>query len=50
MTPEMFAQTANEIVSILMFLAATALATVFVHVVGSRRDKVRADRQKRIGQ
>ena len=44
MTPEMWDQTINELLSILAFLVVVTLITL----VGSRRDKVRADRQKRM--
>jgi len=44
MTPAMWDQTINELLSILAFLVVVTICTL----VGLRRDKVRADRQKRV--
>jgi len=44
MTPEMWDQTINELLSILAFLVVVTIATLVL----LRRDKVRADRQKRM--
>jgi hypothetical protein len=44
----MFAQTLSEIVSLISLFAFTALVVAVSMVVGERRAKVRADRQKRM--
>jgi hypothetical protein len=43
----MFAETVGEIVTILVFLALTALVTAFSMAVSERRAKVRAAREMR---
>jgi hypothetical protein len=43
----MFAETVGEIVTILVFLALTALVTAFSMAVSERRAKVRRDRARR---
>ena len=48
MTPEMFAQTLSEIVSLISLFALGALMAAISMAVSSRRDKVRTDRQKRM--
>jgi len=46
-TPEMFAQTVSEIVSLISMFALVAVMALILHVVGSRRAKVRRDRARR---